>query len=288
MAYKQSYKIPDSLDKSWLDPEISLSKNQLIKPLPLRVLIFYMVSILGLFWLVTSTAVKDADFGWILLVIVWWILATLFFGQYSKTKELKLQSLPALMNYVPKSARKVLTRSGSNAGGFYSIAPFKAVEEDGLIRFADGSVGRSYLVVGSASVLVFEQDKQAIINRVDSFYRKIETGVEYIWITTKEPQRVFRQLANLERKNRALELRDPELFALLDEQHAILTDYVGSRFSSIHQYLVLKADNEEILRRAHALLQAEVQDSALMIKNCSQLDAKEFLEMARSIYSSDM
>ncbi|PDQ35475.1 MAG: hypothetical protein B5766_05245 [Candidatus Lumbricidophila eiseniae] len=285
MAYKPSYKIPNSLDKSFLDQEITLSKKGIVKAIPLKVIIFYLVSVIGLFWVVGSTFVKEADFIWVFLLVLWWILATVFFGRCSKTKELKAKGLPTLINYLSKSNRKLITRSASNASGFYSITGIKAVDSEGGIRFADGTLGQAYLVVGSASILVFEADKQAIINRVDSFYRKIETGTEYIWVTTKEPQRVYRQLASLERKNLALQMRDPELFALLDEQANILTDYVGSRFNSIHQYLVIKSGNDETLRRAHALLQSEIQDSSLMIKNCTILDGKGFLEMARGVYA---
>ncbi|HEU5223063.1 MAG TPA: hypothetical protein VFU07_05205 [Candidatus Lumbricidophila sp.] len=286
MAYKGSYKIPNSLDKSLLDHEIPFGKGGAVKVIPLKVVLFYVGSVMSLFWVISCTFVKTANGGVIFGLIVWWILATIYFGQFSKTKEMKFMGVPALLNYLPKSSRKVMTRSSSNASGFYSITGIKEVEPDGHVKFADGTVGRAYLVVGSASVLVFEQDKQAMVNRVEAFYRKADTTTEFIWITTKEPQRVYRQLANLERKNLALEIREPELFALLDEQTHILTDYVGSRFNSIHQYLVLKSDNEEALRVAEALLHAEVRESSLMIKNCTALGGDEFTEMARALYAN--
>ena len=285
MAFKTSYKIPNSLDKSFLNEEIKLIRSAHAKPLPLKVILFYMVSLLVLFWACSSTFIAKADFGWIALFAVWWILATIYFGRYSKTKELRITGIPALLNYLPKSQRKVLTRRTSNASAFYSIAGIKGITDDGRVSFADGTVGQAYIVVGSASILVFEADKKAIINRVDSFYRKIETTSQFIWITTKEPQRVYRQLANLERRNLALKIREPELFALLEEDTSILTEYVGSRFNSIHQYLLIKADNDEALMRAHSLLQAEVQDSSLMIKNCTLLDGDGSKEVLRGIYA---
>lgn len=286
MAYKEIYSIPNSLDKSMLDQEVALSKSAHVKPFAIKVVLFYLVSLLALFWVVSSTFIRDADFAFIVLVVLWWLLATLYFGQYSKTKEMRFSMVPALLSYLPKSSRRVMTRRASNASGFYSIAGVKRVDDDGHVRFSDGTVGQAYSVVGSASVLVFEADKRAILNRVDSFCRKIEQTAEYIWLTTKEPQRVDRALANLERRNLALEIRDPELFALLDEQASILVDYVGTRFNSIHQYLIIKADNEEALRRGHALLQAEVEDSSLMIKSCTVLDGPGFLEMGRTLFSN--
>lgn len=282
---KQVYKIPSSLNRNMLDHELNLSSGGWnVKPLPLKVILFWIASLLALFWLATSTFVAAADWWLILLVIIWWLLATAFFGQYSKTKEMTFMRVPALLSYVPSAARKVLTRKTSNPSGFYSIVGIETIDETGLIKFGDGSYGQGYLVVGSASILLFDDDRKAILDRVDAFWRKVEPTCEYIFITTKEPQRVHRQIANLERRNLALEHRDPELKELMDEQYDILTGYVGSQFKSIHQYLVLKAENLEALRRAHTVLQAETETSSLMIKGCTMLNGTEITDMLTVLY----
>ncbi|MET0886596.1 MAG: hypothetical protein ABWX92_09120 [Mycetocola sp.] len=279
------YRIPASLSRSFLDHEIALSGGGWqVKPLPLKVILFWCVSIFALFWVLSSTFLKNADWWLLGLIAIWWLVATAFLGNYSKTKELKLSSVPALLNYLPKSARRVTTRTSADPSGFYSIVGVDSVDDSGFIKWGDGSVGQAYLVVGSASVLVFDQDKIAILDRVDAFYRKVDTTAEFIWVTTKEPQRVYRQLANLEKRNLGLEVRDAELFELLDEQHSILTNYVGGSFNSIHQYLVIKADNLEALRRAHTVVQAEAEDSSLMIKQLMMMDATDSLEMLGTVY----
>lgn len=283
---KSVFKIPTSLDRSFLDHEIALAGGGWqMRPKPTKVILFWAASLLALFWVCTSSFVSDADWWLIFLVVIWWLTATAFFGQYSKTKEMRFSSLPALLEYVPRPARRVITRRGSDPGPFSSVVGVKNVDESGYIEWFDGTVGQAYLVVGSASVLVFDEDKRAILNRVDAFWRKVDTDVEYIWITTKEPQRVYRQLGNLELLNRGLEVRDPELFELLDERYSILKEYVGGQFNSIHQYLVLKADNLEALRRAHTLVRAEVEGSSLMIKQASMLGSNDLYEMLRTIYT---
>ena len=282
---KNNYKIPTSLDRSFLDHEIALSGGGFhARPLPMKVLLFWAGSILGLFWVASSTFVAQASWWLIVLVVIWWLAATAFLGQYSKTKEMKFASVPALLAYVPATARRVLTRTSANPSPFYSVVGIDRVEESGLIHYADGTLGQGYLVVGSASVLLFEEDRKAILDRVDAFWRKVETGCEYIFVTTKEPQRVYHQIANLERRNLALENRDPELKALMDEQYELLQDYVGGQFASIHQYLVLKGDSLEALRRGHTVLQSEVEGSSLMIKNCTMLSGKEVTEMLSVLY----
>jgi hypothetical protein len=282
---KSVYKIPSSLNRSFLNHEIALSGGGFqAKPVPVKVMLFWAGSILSLFWVVGSTFVKSADWWIIALVVIWWLLATAFLGQYSKTKEMKYMSVPALLAYVPTTARRVVTRKSTNPSAFYSVVGIDNVDESGLIKYADGTYGQGYLVVGSASILLFEEDRKAILNRVDSFWRKVDTSCEFTFVTTKEPQRVYHQIANLERRNLALDVRDPELKELMDEQYDILKDYVGSQFKSIHQYLLLKGDNLEALRRAHTVLQSEVESSALMIKGCTMLNGADVTEMLTVIY----
>lgn len=282
---KKVYKIPSSLNRSFMDHELALSGGGFqMKPMPVKVILFWVASVLGLFWVTMSTFVSAADWWLIFLVVVIWLVATAFLGQYSKTKEMKFMSVPALLAYLPATARRVLTRKSSNPSGFYQIVGINSIEDTGLIRYADGTFGQAYLVVGSASILLFDDDRKNILDRVDGFWRKVEPTCEYIFMTTKEPQRVYRQIANLERRNLALTTADPDLKELMDEQYDILTSHVGSSFKSIHQYLIIKADNMESLRRAHTVLQAEAESSSLMIKNWSMLNAAEVTEMLSVVY----
>lgn len=284
---KSTFKIPASLARSFLDHEIVLSGGGFqLNAMPMKVIMFWVGSLLGMFWTLTSTFLSHANFWLLFAIAIWWLIATAFLGRYSKTKELNLKSIPALLNYIPASQRRVTTRLDSDPSGIYSILGIDSIESDGHITWADGTVGHAYLVVGSASVLVFDQDKISILDRVEAFWRKIDTTVELIWMTTKEPQRVYRQLANLERRNVALQVNDPELDELMEEQYSILREYVGDSFTSIHQYVLIKADNREAFRKAHIVLQAESEESALMMKQLTQLNADETYEVLRSVYSS--
>lgn len=285
---KERYIVPVSLDRTILDHELTLSSNAMrLKPLPMKVIFAYIGSIMVLMWLLTGTPLKGASFGYLVLISVWWIAATAYFAAYSKTKEMRGEMIMALIDYLPKTARKVLTRSDSSPGQFHSIVGIKDVDEKtGFITYADGMVGQAYAVVGSASCLLFDQDRDAILNRNDRFYRKLEPGVEWVFITTKEPQRVHTQIATLEKRNRRLspKARDPELVALMDEQYQSLKSYVGASFFSIHQYLILIARNEEDLRKAHNLLDSEAGDSSLMFKEVTMLTYDETMDLLRTHY----
>lgn len=285
---KSSYKIPTSLDRNVMDHEVALAGGGFqLKPLPMKVLLFWAASILSLFWVASSTFVAKSNWWMIALIVVWWLIATAVMGQYTKAKEMKFMGVAAVLSYLPASARTVLTRKSSNPSAFYSVVGVDHVDAGGLIKYADGTMGQAYLVVGSASILLFDEDRTSILNRVDAFWRKVDTNCEYSFLTTKESQRVYHQLANLERRNLALKVRDPELKALMDEQCDILIKHVGGSFRSIHQYMVIKGDNLESLRKAHGMLQSEVENSSLMFKSCTALNGKDTTDMLAVLYKGE-
>lgn len=247
--------------------------------------LFYLVGILGLFWVVSSTFVKSASIPIIVGVVIFWLIALMFLGKYNKNKEMNISKIPSFVSYAPPSARQIITRKASNPSGFYSVARIDSIDSSGLIQLQDGTVAQGYLVVGSGSILVFEEDKKAILDRVDAFFRKIDTSVELAFVTTREPQRIYKQLANLDEINLNLQNRHPELVALMDERFDILNDYVGKVFSSIHQYLIIKGDNLEALRRAHSVVAAETEESSLMFKQVTMMDRTDAYDMLRVFYT---
>ncbi|SIO87186.1 hypothetical protein [Nocardiopsis sp. JB363] len=283
---KSAYKVPVSLARGLPDHEIGLGGNSWqMRPMPIKQIGFFLGGIIVVAWCATSTFIADSGSKFIALFVLWSLVFVLYMGQLTKTKELRITTVPPLLAYLPKSARRVFTRRDSNPSGFYSIVGIESIDEDGRIHYSDGGQGQVYLVVGSASYLLFDEDRVGILKRNDDFWKKVETTCEHVFITTKEPQRIYHQMANLERRNQALGIRDPDLIELQNEQYDILTQHVGGKFASIHQYLLLKGKSEDALRRGHTILQAEVENSDLMIKEATMLDREEAQPMLRVFYS---
>lgn len=284
---KTSYKIPIDLDQSVTDMEISLQSGSGNgpKPLPVKVILFAICSALVCFWAVVKTFIADGPILAIVCFILVWAALTLLLMKYDKTKQMQIQTIPTLLGYLPHSARHVITRTNSRANEFYGIANIRDIDDStGLVSFADGTFGYYYRVVGSASILLFDADKDAILRRVDSFYRKFGTDAEIIYMTVKESQKVYRQLMNLKRRYDNMIVHDPDLDMLANEQFDILKHHVGGTFKSIHQYMILKADNKEALLVAKNVLQSEVENSTRMIKQCVPLYADDIHALLRMIY----
>ncbi|WP_020385232.1 hypothetical protein [Kribbella catacumbae] len=282
---RHSYKIPAPLNRSFLDHEISFSVGGWqVPPSPMKQILFLGGGVLVTLWAATTTFIKSAGPALIVLFVVWSLITVFYLGGLTRTRELRFMTVPALLAYLPRKARLVLTRRSADPSGFYSIVGVDDVTENGAISFSDGSLGQLYLVVGSASYLLFDEDQTSILDRVDSFWRKVPTSCEHIFITTKEPQRIYHQVANLERRNQALQVRDPDLLELQNEQYDILTGHVGGKFTSIHQYVLLKGKSVDALRQGHLVLQAEVEGSSLMIKEVTMLGRDESHQMLRILY----
>ena len=282
---KLSYEIPTSLDASFLDSEIAVKSREGLgfQAVPLRVILSILASALGLMLVLFRSFIGQGGVGLVLLFVLAWILMTMLLVKYDKTRRMGIQLLMPLMSYT-KANRRVATRRTDDAVAFHSIFGIDDVAEDGLISFADGGVGYCYRVVGTASILLFDSDKNAILDRIDSYYRKLDIDVVHTFVTAKEPQRIHNQLVALKGRYERLKTKDPDLVRLVAEQEATLTDYVGGRFRTIHQYLMIKGKSHEALTIGTAALAMEVESSSMMFRQCVSVHRKELLRLLQAIF----
>lgn len=284
---KPAYKIPFDLNASYADMEIAIrTKDGMgFKPLPMKIVLAYVGGAVCSFWVMTQTFIHYGSLGHkILFLAVWAMFMALFFKQ-DPTQRMQISLVPVLFNYIPKTSRVVMTRKGSNCLPFYAIVGIKSIDKrTGLVTFEDGTFGYWYRVVGSASILLFDSDRTAILDRVDAFYRKMNTESEVIFLTVKSAQAIYKQLAALKTLYDNLETRDEDLIDLANEQFDVLKNYVGGTFKSIHQYMILKCDNKEILQQTKNILQSEVENSSMMIKRCIPLYYEDIIPVMELVY----
>ena len=287
---KQSYKIPASLDENYMNMEIAIQNKEGVglKPLPVRVILAWVASLLILvyFDLKGGSIIVEAGPPMQILFAIVWLAFTFYVTKVDSTHKMQIELIPALLNYMQKSNRNVLTRKSVNAVPFYSIAGIESIDPDsGRVKYNDGTYGYWYSVVGTASVLLFPQDRDMILDHVDQFYRKITPDVEIIFMTTKEPQKVQLQLAHLisQYKHRTYECEG--LKELVKEQDEALTNFVGKEFKSLHQYMIIKGDNLEALSTMNNIISSEVNNSALMFRHCEALYQQDIERALRSVYA---
>lgn len=284
---KQYYKIRDSLDKNMMDMEISIRSDSgfAIKPLPIKIILGVIVSVLACFGIVSKTFVGSGGPFIIAVFCIAWAGLTFVLFSRDKTNIGQYSLVPTMLNYLPKAGRKLLTRKTSDPTAFYNLLNIDYIDDvNGKIIFVDGTVGNMYAVVGTGSILLFDEDRDAIINRVDAFYKKMQTDYQLIFITVKAAQNVERQIKQKKADAQTASQIDPELAALAAYEQEILENHVGKQFRSIHQYMIIKAENDEMLTVGRNMLLSECENSQLMFKRCRAIFKDEMLDIFAQIY----
>lgn len=282
---KSVYAVRESLDKGFGDTEINVGGNSGIgRPMKIKVILGWILMMLLGLAVIAKSFMAHAGLGLIALFLIIWIALTALLLTRDKTGSPQFMLIPTMINYLPKKLRYVITRKSADANDFYKLVGIDEIDDDGLVCYSDGSFGRIYRVVGSASILLFDSDRDAILNRVERFYNKIGTDATVTFMTTKEAQKVYRQIANLERKYRNLEFDDPDVKEMADAEYKQLYFQVGGTFRSIHQYMILRAPNEEALRYIVNIVASECENSSLMFKQCVLLGKADIELMLRTIY----
>lgn len=288
---KQRFKIPTMLDVSYFDMEFNLkSKNGvgINKPVSAKVVLCTLVSMFGWFYLVFRTFISKGGIPVIIGFTICWVILSIILIRADKTKRMGLELVFSMINYLPKSGRFVPVRLSDSVYPLQQLLNIKTIdEEDGMIHFLDGQIGHVYHIVGSASSLMFEQDKQMILDKVDSFYRKLPVGVEVIYDTVYEGHAVDEQLASVKADMQNLKKKSKGLQALLKEQHDILKYAINNNqgLTSLHQYLVVRSPSEADLREFENLLIGDVEGSGLMFRLAKTLNYDETKRYFKSFLS---
>ena len=280
---KNVYQIPSSLDRSFLDVEIGLrSSNGVgLHPIPLKTILAFIASGAGCYVLVSNVLVGRGPVWLIVVFVILWTALTFLLFKPDRSGDMNVYRVPALLRYMRPGSRRVTCRRTSDAADFHDLSQFDYVDvENGVVHLMDGGVACAYRVTGSASVLLFEEDREAIIDRVDAFYRNMKCEYELTFVTTRASQDVSRQLSAMERRIEFLRSSGcDELVKLAETERRCLADYVGGQYRSIHQFLVIRADTEESLILGQNMLESEIGNSTLMFKRVVRLFDDELLDV---------
>ena len=282
---EKRYHITTSLDVNMISKTITLFKNQ-SAPIKASLLFEGIGAFMSVCWFLSLPIIKSGSFMIKMTMVA--CFAGLFYLIFvpDATGIIKADMVPAAINYFFKPInRKIVVRQNRPANGMMILSDIDYIEDHtGLIHFLDGTVGFAYSVVGNASRLLFDQDQELILERVDRWYRKMGRNYEFIYITDREAQSVTNQINSLKERYAKLDVDDDDLNAIANMNYRFLDRVVGSTFKSVNQYLIIKADNGESLMRAKATLINEVADSALVFNRCEALMKPQIEKLLGKIF----
>lgn len=276
------------MDSSYLDIEFLMQTKDGLgpsKPVDGKTIVLGLGAIMLWFVFMFKTPIGTGGLFSAIGFSIGWVFMVFLLIKNDKTGKHGFELVISMINYLPKNARSVHVRLHNDVTNIQTVTGVDRVDmEDGMIHFLDGTVGHVYHVVGTASILMFDQDKTMILDKVDNFYRKLPVGCEIILDTVKEAQRTDIQARAAIEGYKELKKKSPGLQALYKERHQVLKYGVGERFKSIHQYAVLKAPKEESLREAESLIQGDVEGEGLMFKRAETLNYDDVTRYMRQLF----
>lgn len=284
--HKDSYKIPQRLNSSYLDIEISLSKDGEVPPIPMKLIMGVFISMVGCILMITKSFMSEANLGTQILFCIAWVALTAVVLTKDKSKVFRFELVQPLIDYLPKRKRYVWTRKSSSAAGFYDIAGIRNIDKDGIIYYDDKTIGVMYEVAGSASILLFDEDKNHILDEVDTFFKKQPMDCEFIFLTLKSAQKIDTQIASMSIFYSIMN-KDPDLVKVANERYNLLTSVVGKQMKSIHQYMIIKASSMDALQDGVNVVVSTYNQSQNVFKVLKPCDKDTVVQQVLSeIYTS--
>lgn len=286
---KQVYKIPASLDKGRGDTEIAVRSDSAVgfRPYPIKYVIAWVVSLSVMAFVLLNPPIGDGPLLWKFLTGIFWFAMTALLLRRDSTDMPQASLVKTIGEYWPSKNRYVLARHEDNLGDFQYLSGIAEIDPDrGLIKWEDGSYGFAFRVVGNASRLLFEEDKQDILDRTDRFFRNMSTDYELIFTTVKAPQNVVYQMRSLKDRYDRMTANydDPDLRDLAEAEYQELYKISKGEFRTIHQYLIIKAANVEALKTAQKTLMTELRTSSLVLKQCDALFGEDLYALFGRVY----
>lgn len=291
---KQGYKIPASLDQTHLDRVISISNNpnSPIGLISLKTIVAYLgtAALIGVCWKLGMFKGNSIGFNIIYIILVFLFVSRLI--NTTKTGELAYNNLYAITDYLPKRMRLLSTTRNSSVDAFYKLYGIASIDDtNGNIRYKNGDYGTLLAVSGTGSILVFDEDKESILDANDAFWRKIDVGMYISEITIKEGQKVDLQLGNYQRRWNNLSAAKMDsgvknlIGDLMDAEISVLADDIAVNYKSIHQYWLLRTKDKETLDSLKIIIKGEVDNSGLVIRTARTQYYNDIVRVSNIIFS---
>ncbi|WP_341775912.1 hypothetical protein [Staphylococcus hyicus] len=249
---KPIYKIPMTLKLNWWDTPISLKQGSvgLSKPITFEVIVVACVSFLA--WISIVYNMLTNYFGlfytFIFTISYIMLLALCLKRDRHGSKGYK-SFMPIYRYWANYNNRLISTRSSAKSREVEKlklVIPIENIDEKtGKVEFVDGSVGVVIDIIGNGSRALFVEEKEKIISSFDTFLRQIDLNVSVMVESKQARQDCTEQIfnhENLKNKNTNVEIDQ-----LINSRIDILKNDIETQFKSTHQYIHLRAPDEDRL-----------------------------------------
>ncbi|MCD8845175.1 hypothetical protein [Staphylococcus gallinarum] len=256
---KVNYKIPPSINLSRWDIPISLKKGSIGPGKPVTYLVIVTATATFLLWMFIFSYMLKNHFG--ILAPIGFTIGFIMFCTISlkrgPTGEMGFHWFKPLYKYWMRyKDRFIQTRGIANSSEVDKLKwqiPIESIDEEtGMIEYVNGDLGAMFTIIGNGSRALFVDEKEKIISAFENVLQQIDLGVSITIESKQSRQDCSEQIKNLENlKNKNT---NPEIDQILSSKIDIMKNDIETKFKSTHQYLYLRAKDEDRLNTAINIL----------------------------------
>jgi len=285
---KDAYKLPYSIKVSKLDMPISLRIGMVgpKKPVPLFILIILFFTIL--LWGSLTYFMFKKEFGFFSLIIftIAYIMLCVIALKKQPNGERGYKWFIPTLNYIFRHKNRYIQTRGTAQGKEiiklnWAIPVEEIDTQYGFTHYTNGDIGMVLDIIGNGSRALFTDEMERIVVAFEQVLRQLDLNVAITVESKQSKQDCSEQLANLEelrRKNTSTTIG-----SLISERKSILQDEIETKFKSTHQYLHLRAPDEDRLNTVLQLLKQQTGQG--LFRYMSVITGEQLLDRLEAFYS---
>lgn len=286
---KNSYKIPYSLNVTRLQAPVILTGRKGQGPFkrPIKLLTIILIALLGLvvpMFVFMNTPISDGSFlGKLLLFIGWEVFVLMLVIPQGNGEEGYKMFWPTIGYWIDTHNKVISTRGDANVAEVSDILQIRKINDAGTITFANNWVGRIYEVDGHASNMLFENEKDYVIDAFERWLNQLPPNVNISIPTQHASLDLGDQMSAA--SVRTGKQGTTDLRALAARREKILRENIAgnSRFKSISQCVVISATDLTALDEQCQWFEQQVQNG--MAKKAIRADFDKCLRLLRGTFA---
>lgn len=286
---KEKYKIPYTLDKHLGDAPIRFTNNIGPEDLTIRpffITVFSGMAYIGLFISgpLSNVFLEGSFLGQLLVTLGYIGLIYFSLREISLPGLYGYNAIIPFFNYITSGRHRFIRTTYEQP--YLPVSHFIGMhepDEKGYIHFNTGEdCGQLFKITGTASNNTFDIDRQQTIDEYGKFLRSFPENTVISFITNTGGQNVNQQLTHL------LDLfdRTPDrlMQSYIGEEVKELYNYVQDNFVTLHQYMIVTAEDKAALNNAVNRIKEFAKQNGMVISSMSIPSRNNNYHLFQSIY----
>lgn len=286
---KKSYRIPYSLNVTRLQAPIILTGKKGQGPIkrPVKLLTVILLALLGLvvpMFIFMNTGIAEGSWlGKLLLFIGWEMFVLMLVIPQENGEEGYKMIWPTIGYWIDTHGKVISTRGDANVAEISELLQIRKIDNEGVVTFMNGWVGQIYEVDGHASNMLFENEREYVIDAFERWLSLLPPNVSVGIPTQHSALDLGAQIQSS--RQRTARQKSPDLRALASQKEKVIRENIAGneQFRTVSQCVVLTTTDRIALQEQCQWFEQQVRNG--MAKSVKRADFDRAMSLLRGIFA---